>query len=272
MRTVFGWPLYSDVSVSYTPTFSGGSWSGSLPLTNLQNRRLSKVARSTNALAASTQFDVNLGVARAVGVMALPKHNFTTAATVRVRGSTVSNFASTVYDSGTVAGWPAGVTAEDAVGINIPFWLCPATAQTARYWRFEVTDTANPAGYIELGRVVLAGAYVPAYAPDYGAGTGLESDTVRTVTDGGGALYDVRPIRRTHRFTIGDLAESEAFGTAWKMQRLLGTSGQFFFLWDGDDTTYKHERSFLAVLRQLSPIEYVGPSLNSTAYEIVEEL
>lgn len=272
MRTIFGWPVYSDVSVSYTPTFSSGSWVTTLPLTNLQNRQLSKVARSTDATITSTKFDCDLGVARAVGVIALPKHNFTTAATVRVRGASDSGFTAVVYDSGTVAGWPTGVTLEDANGMNIAFWLAPSTLQTARYWRVEITDTANPAGYVQLGRVIIAGAYTSTYAPNYGGSTGLETETARTVTDGGGALYDERPIRRTHRFTIANMAAAEAFAKAWKMQRQLAVSGQVFFVWDADDTTYPHERAFLAVLRSLAPIEYVEAAYHSSAYEVVEEL
>lgn len=272
MRAVFGWPLYSDASVSYTPTFSNGSWVAALPLTNLQNRQLSKVARSTDATAASTKFDCDLGVARAVGVIALPKHNFTTAATVRVRGASDAGFTSVVYDSGTVAGWPSGVTVEDATGINVAFWRCPTSLQTARYWRIEITDTANPAGYVELGRVVIAGGYAPSYQPSYGALLGLESETVRTVTDGGGALYDARPVRRTQKFTIKDIGYAEAFGSAWKMQRQLSTSGQLFFVWDGDDTTYPHERCFLGVLQALSPLDYSEAAYVTAAYEVVEEL
>lgn len=272
MRTVFGWPVFSDVGVAYTPTFTNGTWSATLPLTNLQNRQLSKVARSTAATTASAKFDCDLGVARAVGMIAIPKHNFTTAALVRVRGASDSGFTSVVYDSGWVAGWPAGVTAEDVVGMNVSFWLAPASVQTARYWRVEVDDTANSAGYIQMGRLIIAGAYVPAVSPNYGGNTGLESETTRTVTDGGGALYDVRPIRRVHRFTISHMPTAEAFAKAWKMQRQLATSGQLFFIWDADDATYPHERAFLAVLRSLSAIEYTEAAYHQGAYEVLEEL
>lgn len=272
MRTVFGWPIYSDVSVSYTPTFSNGTWSSTLPLVNLQSRQLSKMARSTAATTASAKFDCDLGVARAIGVIALPTHNFTTAALVRVRGASDSGFAAVVYDSGWVAGWPPGLTAEQSVGLNVSFFLAPSTAQTARYWRVEIDDTANSAGYIQFGRLILAGLSAPEFNPSYGATMSVETDTIRTVTDGGSTLYDVKPIRRTAQFSIENVAAADAWARHFRMLRLVGTSGQMFFLWDADDSTYGFERSFLCTMRELSPIEYSSAAYHKVAYSLVEEL
>src|SRR5262245_42530055 len=90
---MIGWPIWSDVGPLGSPTLSGGSWLVALPLTNLQDRRLARVARSTNDDAASTQFDVDLTVARSIRVISLVNHNLSLAATVRVRSSnTVGNF------------------------------------------------------------------------------------------------------------------------------------------------------------------------------------
>jgi hypothetical protein len=56
-----------------------------LPLTNLKDRRLSKVARSTDDALTSTIVKVDLGVARSIRLVAVPKHNLSTAAKARVR-------------------------------------------------------------------------------------------------------------------------------------------------------------------------------------------
>lgn len=85
-RIMLGWPIYSDAGALYTPTFSGGSWAAGLPLTNLADRRLAKVARSTDAALTSTTFDTDLLTARYVSLVALPKHTISTAGSVRVRG------------------------------------------------------------------------------------------------------------------------------------------------------------------------------------------
>lgn len=68
-------------------TLSGGSWQATLPLTNLQNRQVQKVARSTNVALSSTQFRIDLGQPRTVGVAALVVHNISVAGKVRITGS-----------------------------------------------------------------------------------------------------------------------------------------------------------------------------------------
>ena len=81
-------------------TLSGGDWSETLPLANLQSRILSKVARSTDAAPASTVIAVDFGAARTLGVVALVNHNLTLAATVRVRAGSEADMISGVeYDS-----------------------------------------------------------------------------------------------------------------------------------------------------------------------------
>ena len=68
-------------------TLSGGSWLSTLPLTNLQNRQVQKVARSSAATTASTQFQIDLGQPRAIGVVALVVHNISVSGYARISGS-----------------------------------------------------------------------------------------------------------------------------------------------------------------------------------------
>lgn len=268
---VFGFPNYSDVGVSYTPVLSAGSWVAGLPLTNLQDRRLAKVARSTNDDAASTLFNIDLGVARSVGLLALVGHNLSAGATVRWKGGTSAG-AADVYDSTALALSFAAVSAEDRDGINFSVVHIPAAVQSARYWRVEIVDTANVDTYVEIGRLVIAAKYQPTINMSYGAKLGLEDDTERTVTDGGAAVYQEKAVRRTQRLVLDHIAEAEAFANGWKMQRLAGTKKQLFWVSDAADTTLMHERSFLCVMRELSGLEYPYATRNSMAVELVEEL
>ena len=271
----FGYPIFSDASVSYTPTLSGGSFQAALPLTNLQDRQLSKLARSTNALAASTTFDIDLKTARDVGVLSILLPNITKSSTPTVQWklSNVSNFGSTVYDSTALQAWPTGVTAEDADGMNIWSTHVPASTQNARYIRVAVVDTANADGYVDFARVCVCGRYVPTTNFSLGSRSQLESETVRKVTDGGAAVYRERPRRRGHVISLANIPESEALGGAvnpWKLTRRAGTSGQLFFVYDTADS-YMHERAFLAVLRSLGALE--NPDYRyAMAFDIVEEL
>jgi hypothetical protein len=272
MPPVFGWPVYTDSSVSYPPTFTGGSWQATLPLTNLLDRQLARVTRSTDALATSTTFDVDLSAAPAIGLLALPKHSLTPSATVRwLASSTAGNFSSPIYDSGVLAVWPPGVTEQDMYGLNLAHVHIPPTPQTARHWRCAIVDTANPAGYIELARLILAGAWYPTTRVMVGAKLGLESETERIVSDGGAAFYRQKPMRRSWDFTLSMMTENESMATAFKLSRQVGAHRQLFFVFDSADT-YMHERAFLCVMRELSAVEYPFVDYQSVAFRLVEEL
>ncbi len=466
-NVTFGTPIFSDTNQTYTPSFSGGSWSSALPLTNLQDRRLSKVARSSNALAASTTFDVDLGVARSCRVFAVPKHNFSLASSMRIRGSSsATNFnvgsnyflrseqldnaswtkvnstitanaandstgaatldkiaegntgsdayyvqqstptltnsatqgvavefkaaertwawigtlnkagvnsvsyinlstgalgtvsgnhtasvtdmgsgvykltifwnASTggsapfvnfgtatgdllqthtgvvgngiyagrvhgieaatmgtyettttavvtggfvVYDSGTVDVYhdDAALTAEDlaemrAQGFNPGFTHVASSAQSARYWRFDITDTANASGYVELGRLIIAGGWQPTINMAYGAKLGWDTSTSRTETDGGAAVYNERVRRRTAQIVIEGLPEAEAHTNAFDWGRKLGIAKQLMFVFDPSDTTHMHRRSFLGVLKELTALDFPYYARNTVPISVIEEI
>jgi hypothetical protein len=431
-NVLFGWPVFSDVSDFATPVLSGGSWQSALPLANLQDRRLGKLARSADDALTSTIIKADLGLVRAVRVVALPKHNFSTAATWRVRGlgaepivednnfsggwtnvgtpivttgqadpfggtratliedddaitaegkyraigftgdgvkaiaitvkeGTVNDLdfgvrdndaglvwrhriratwsggvptlatiegSGTLYtpialgggwyqcyvlvngvvgandnrfyvypgisgtgsiyfyeamawnlttqpildDSGVVAAWPAALSAEDAQDMNVPTLYVPASAVSARYWRIEIADTANPDGYVDLGRLVIAGGWQASMNPAYGMRMGWETSTSREETDGGAAVYTERPRRRTLHGAFAAIPEDEAWQNPFEFTRRLGLHGQLFFVFDPEETTHLHRRSFLAVLRELSPLEFVIGARFGVPFALVEEL
>jgi hypothetical protein len=275
---LFGWPLYEQPTPLVTPAWSGGSFLASLPLTNVADRRLQKIARTTNALAASTKLQVDLGAARAVGLLAilLPNVTKTAVPTVQWKGGTTLG-ASDVYAPAAQQAWPTGVTVEDVTapdGTTMNVWTTtiPATLQTARFWECDVVDTANADGHLDVARVIVAGAYQPTEPIMVGATTGHESESVRTVTDGGAALYQPKPRRRVDVFSIDQLSQAESLGTARKMIRQLGTTSQLFFVFDPSDTTLMYERAYLAVLSKIDPFTYSTGVRTTNAYGIMEEL
>ena len=54
---------------------SSGSWSATLPLTNLQDRQVTRIGRTTDTALASTQLDTDLGAGKLVSLVALLRHN-----------------------------------------------------------------------------------------------------------------------------------------------------------------------------------------------------
>ncbi len=63
-----------------------------------------KVYRSDGAT--TVQIDVDFGQGRLIDFTAIVRHNMTQTSTYRVRLSNVSDFSTTVYDSGTNDAWP----------------------------------------------------------------------------------------------------------------------------------------------------------------------
>lgn len=269
---IFGFPIYSDVGVSFTPALSGGDWESDLPLTNVQDRRTAKVARSADATEAATTFDVDLGTTRSVRVIAILLPNITTSATIRARASTVSDFASTVYDSGVVAAWPSGIDAEESEGMNVWTTLVLSSAQNARYVRINIADTGNADGYVDVARLIVAGGWQPSVNFDQGFRLGVTSASESKETDGAAMVHDERPRRRTVAGVHSFLAESEAMANGFDMQRIVGTTRQVYFVYDPDDTTHMHRRAFPGVFRELSPMEHTVYSRWGFPFQIVEEL
>ncbi len=269
---VFGWPIQSDVGKLYTPALSGGSWQAANPLTNLQDARLDVVARSSDALAASTQFDVDLGVARAIRVIALPYHTISSAGTIRIRGYAGAGHTSLVYDSGTNNVWESGLTVENTAGMNIGYTIVPTADQTARYWLIEITDTGNAAGYVDVGRLILAAGWQPSVNLSIGAKLPLVTKTDMEDTDGGATTFTTRPVRRQTAFEIKYLQEAEALDSAYTMQRIAGASGQIMWVQSPTTTTQMHNLAYLATLEELNGIEYPFSLYQSVAFRLREVL
>lgn len=436
--------MWSDVGVLVTPTLSGGSWEADLPLTNLQDRRLHRIARSSSAAVTNTVFTADLGTDRAVRCVALVKHNLSEAGTVRARGflnegagggipaldsldfstgwsttntptlvaasydgsgadgvpldligdddaAAVEGYIRTVtfsgnggkllsfrvkqdtstttrvrirdntagadvlrchitwsgtvptvtmavgtlgsstligdgvyrivvrtatvtaansnevgifpaydaaatvaltgtiyagdflafngtpdrlaYDSGYTLAHPAGTTAETCEGMQ-PTWLAVTDEdKTARYWRFNIADTANTDGYVDIGRLIVAGGFQPSINMVYGAGLGFDNETVRETTDGGAALYDTRDTRRSLTGVLDLMPETDAYDEWFRLVMRHGKSGQMFVVYDPDDTgTRARQRSFLGVLKDLNPIEHPYHARFRTAFSVLEEL
>ncbi len=145
-NALLGFPIYSDVNATYTPTFSGGSWSGSLPLTNLQDRRLAKVARSADASYQNTQFDIDLKTPRAVRVRAIPPgHNLSINAQARARSFTALPFFESLdFSSGwTPSGSPTRTGAALSAGGCILDLLADTSGAVTQYYLRNLAFTGN---------------------------------------------------------------------------------------------------------------------------------
>ena len=256
-----------------------------LPGTYLQDRQIVKVWRNTQLTA---QIDVDFGQGRIVDFVALIKNNISTTGTIRWRLSNVSNFATTVYDSGVVDAWPIveefgtlpwgvfswggylnpTVAAEYTISA---FDILDSTVQ-ARYLRIDISDPDNADGYLQAGRL-LAG---PAYRPSINYANGVEFEFVdesRVTKSRGGQTFvdEVERFRRI-RFDLINLPENEIFQNVFnQIDRLKGIAGDVFIVPQPDKASTWPTQNIYGRITNTDPI--VNSSLTYYGRRIeVEEL
>lgn len=273
---IVGYPNRVDAEAQYaTVAFSGGSWEADLPLTNLRDPQLQRVARSTDATTANTQFDVDLGVDRDVKLVAIPDHNLSTSGQYRIRGATDSGFTDVLYDSGWQDAWPiiypfgslefehpswwTGTETEEEIGDRKQVILeVLDTEVICQYWRVEFDDTSNADGYVEIPRLIIAPGYQPEINIAYGATIGHETDTLAQTSLGGTRFYDRRPTRRVASVLFDKQDLDDALVGPFDIQARQGIDKQVMVVLDADDTSNKDRLSFLATLRRLSALEFTN--------------
>jgi len=269
-------------------TVSGGSWQSTLPLSNIKDRRLSRLARSTNAALANTIINLDLGSAKTVGAVALVTHNLSASALVRVRGDDAADFATPLYDSGWKNAWPSGVIpAELLEWEDDNFWLGTVSAEAIagyqspyinnidsrpvlRYWRIEINDTSNPSGYVQVGRVFIGDVWSVTNNYSGGAALGLEDSTGIESSIGGEEYFDVKKRFRVFQFSLDDLTDTEAYARVIDLQRLAGISGELLIIPNADDITNGFRRNFLGRLRSLSPMMQLNFRIKTAKFEVKE--
>jgi hypothetical protein len=225
---VIATPVLSDAA-----SLSAGSQAAAMPVTNLQTIQPGEVWR---ALDLTQSFVVaDLGSAQSINLVSLIATNASAAATWRVRGAnSVANLtAAPGYDSGSISHWPnAGLGAWSYT--NAYLWL-GAAPQNFRYWRIDVADAANPAGFYQAGRLYLASAWQPSRNFAYGWQILFQGDGPKSRSEGGQGYALIGARYRTLDLTLKFASEAEMFQNGFELERLRGTSQDLLILKDPDN-------------------------------------
>lgn len=283
----------SNMLLSYqnridTSTFgSYGSWEASLPLTNLQNRRLAKVARSTDATNASTRLQFTLDTARVIGAIGIVNHNLSSVATYRYRVYSDSGYTTLAYDSNVQSVWPLmpfgtyewedlsfwdlTITDETAALFTKTLIHIPTASVSEQYYQLEFFDSTNTDGYVQLGRIFVGAIYQPTYNMNLGASIGYESGTLIDESLSGAEFFDRRQSYRVARFVLDHLVNEEAILNG-DIQKIAGTDQEVLFVYNPEDSINLNRRAFLGRLRSMSSIEQPYSTRFSSSYEIKELL
>lgn len=206
-------------------TLSGGSWEGTLPLSNLLDPQPSRMARSTGAYQSEGTINVDLTAVQPSRVIALIKHNFSQDAKWRVRLSDDNTFATSDYDSGWVDVWPTTVEfgslnwgvfnwgqymdAVEVASISRYAIMILDQVYVNRYLRIELDDENNADGYLQAGRLFVAAGWQPLSNMQYGWRAGHVDDTQESKSKGGQRWFESGAVRRTLDFTLRFMTSDE---------------------------------------------------------------
>lgn len=157
-RARFAWRSYPD-GQAITATSSAGNMAAS----NLLGTNIQLPWQSTTTAAQTLQGQ--FATLQACDYLCLYAHNLSYDATIRLQLANDSGFTDITYDHTWQAVLPAYGFGADSFGLvpfggyapskQVPYSVFWFDAALAMYWRVVITDTSNPDGYIQVGRLML---------------------------------------------------------------------------------------------------------------------
>ncbi len=245
--------LIAHAALSDAASLSATTENPNYPLENLQNMQPSQVYRSTAVT--GQDIDIDLGAAYALDLFALVNCNLTLSGTVRVRvADSQSNLsAAPSYDS-TALGFTAPLSQR-----NRAFYNYKSAPVTDRWVRFTLEDATNTDGFLEIGRLIVAGSFIPSRNYSYGGGIGYIEASQTTESQGGQIYVHERP-RRKYLEIEANITKAEALTSVLDLDRDRGGAKDYLVMLDADDAAYVHQQSIYGLSQELAPI--IRPHLN----------
>lgn len=168
-----------------------------------------------------------------IDLIALAGSNIRSGDSVRVRGASTAAMSSPVFDV-TVIGWTGVAPARGALTL-----VQLATAYTPAFVRVDITSTGNPAGYVEVQRIVI-GKKVSCDGVDIGCEQAFEDQSPVEDTMGYTTVDDVR-VRDAWKATVSNIKEVDYWTTWYPFLRTLGKTRDFLFVPDTDPTFMQNQ-------------------------------
>lgn len=223
-------------------SITAGATDLSYPATNTQTDKLDESWRSPQT---TTYISADLGSTYKIAAVAVVKPNLSYGGTYRIRVSTSSSFATTLYDSGTVQRQRYYSDSEIAVAKTSEFFnvgvpnsaiqkrlqrqvlLHEFTEVSARYVRVDFADPANVDGYIEVGYVYAGRILQP--NNDLAFNWKMQRDeTMRSGRASCGQYWSAAVRQRTLLdFTLAPQPETDVLAHWFLLQTLIGITNAF---------------------------------------------
>ena len=239
------WPdFYNDIRTTTAEA------SDDYEVENLINQEPGMPWRSDSAVAQTILGD--FGALQDVNAFLLWKHNLQSiaGATIRLRLFTVAvqDLSVTYAGNHTLNGW------SETLGSPRKFCAGDFTVENSDNWDLLITDTANPDGYIEAGKLMLGNMWKPILQFNWGVSIGWQDPTQYATYDDQsiGAIEALAPYRvGTISWEYLTQAEAELFNTycvnAGKRRTI------FINPYPTDTSEYARSLRFLARLESWTP-------------------
>lgn len=207
---------YSNLVDLAATIITAGSSETSLPVSNITNFWKTKVHRATGDASEELKFD--FGSAKAVQVVIIVGHNYSSGATV------------TLELNATDAWGAPSVSQVITWNEDIMIFVFSA-AQTYRWARITIADGSNPDGYVQEGRVFLGGFLSPerGFPPGWKVDT-IDPSLVNKSSDSAVNLDSKTPFKRFVIPFLNTLMDN--VDTVWNDR---GRSGELFIVLDSDN-------------------------------------
>lgn len=290
-------PILATPALSDLAALSGGDTAGSMPLSRLQSEQPSDRCRFIDLSVdfsgnSSAYIVLDFSTAPAPGsvnpnLLALIGSNSTSAAQVRYRAATtLGKLTSAPAIDVSLAWWPRADL--PAIGFaKFPFYVIDPTIISPAavnplglglgtaypFWRIDLLDPANPAGYLDVGRLLMAstlplgGLPASCYLFPRGAvaGGGIDptSPVVRLQTAGMQTYPSVRPATVTTKFSVQYVSEQSALTSLEAIIRTRSNSRSVLLILDPADPAYLAQKTTYGLLTSLTRV-YMGYNSDST--------
>ena len=264
---------------AYEASAGGGSWQAGFGISSVTTRGYDTMARSTDATTPNTQFILDLGATRNIRSVGLFGHNLTTSATLEVNVGTTSGGAE-AYDGSAVSCWPMASlhSSMTAIGVEDDSWytdgwpiiqVLPAYA-AGRYVQFKISDTGNPAGFVEVALAFAGGGLIPGHNMDYQAYSDGHIDLSGVEYGPDGALLPYARGRvKSQGFVLSWMTHTE-MAIVREMERQCGMVGDVLYVPDCNDSAFSQRYGFLGTLSEMTKAEYPFFDTRKKAFNLRE--
>jgi len=200
---------YNDLAKSKTITASTAE--AQYPALNAVHPHLSRVWRTTACAAQWIKFDAGVGLTMSIDTACIVGHNLTSAAVVRVQTDDADTWAP-----------PGGVDKTGDATQPIIFVDLAPLPTARRYCRVYIDDPANPAGYIQIGRVFLCIRF-EGETIDRGFRFAIEDSTVMSRSLTGQLFADIGVQQKVYSLSLGTMRNA----TKLALTTVLQVNGQY---------------------------------------------